>query len=410
MIGRAAAIAFAILSAPAAAVLPPAWQSWHDLRAVAVSPRSPGVIRFAIPNDVYGKSQGDLEDLRIINDAGAEVPFAIDQREQATTVAWDDAPLSETGFVRGQYTQAVADTGPGRELHNTLRLATSADEFSTWVEIAASDDEVGWRIVRDRAPIYRFSSDGLKGNLAIPFDATRNRWLRIRVQNGSGEFPILGCQVANELTSEPELSTVLADLRVASPSHAQQTVFTADFGAPNIPVSEVLFSTSTVAFYRTVSIESSDDQQSWSVAGQGDIYRDPRAGARLSVGFSESRGRFWRITIFDRNDRALSRVRASLLATPRYVSFRAQAAHSYSVIYGNPNASAPQYDFSRLTTAAERLAAPIAVLGPAEFSSVSPRQPWTESHSFVLWLALLIAVAVMVWLAIGALRAAPKAS
>lgn len=407
MIAFAAASIFAIALAQAlpALSLPTAWQRWHDARSIDTNPKTSGLIRFAIPSDVYGKSNSDLGDLRIIDIAGKEVPYAVDQRQGSESVSWVEVPLSEQGFVRGAYTQAVADVGTGASLHNELTIDTSADEFSTWIEVAASGNEKTWRVVRDKAPIYRFSSDGLQGNLIVHFDATRDRWLRIRVLGGAQQFPISGCRVANAVSLVPELATVMSHLKVDGKAPLHQTRLTADFGAGNIPVSAVRLETTTPHFYRTIEVSVSDDGESWNDAGQGDVYRDPRAGTSLDVHFAEARGRYWRVSVYNRNDRALAALQATLLATPRYVSFRAEPSARYRLIYANPSAEAPQYDFSQLTTVDERLSAPVVVLGIEVATPTVPATvPWTESHPVVLWLGLLIAVGVLAWLAIGAMR------
>ena len=398
----AVVLAVAVVATPPAHPLAAPWQPWRDVRSVVPTIATDQVIRFAIPADVYGKSEADLGDLRVIDASGAETPYAVDQRQGAQAVQWVDAPLSEQGFVPGRYTQAVADLGATGALHNEVTLDTTADEFSAWVEVAASSDERTWRIVRQRAPIYRFSSDGLQGNLIVRFDATRDRWLRVRVQRGAQRFPISGCRVADDVSIVPELSIVASHLRVDANAPARQTRLTADFGSGNIPVSAVRFAASSAEFYRTVEVSVSDDGETWNDAGQGDIYRDPRAGTSLTVQFAETRGRYWRVVVYNRNDRPLAGLDAALLAVPRYVSFRARALGRYRVLYGNPAAQAPEYDFSKLTTADERLSARVVALGPEV--AVPPTVPWTESHPFVLWLALLLAVGILAWLAVGAMR------
>ncbi len=405
MLAQSAALTPAQHTAGSPPPLPAQWQRWSESRWIITNPARSGLIRFALPSDVYGKSTPSLADLRIVDASGAEIPFAVDQRLRSTSVAWTDTSLSEQGFVRGRYSQAVADLGTGGASHNALTIDTSADEFSHWVEVASSDDDKTWRIVRARAPIYRFSSDGLQGHLAIDFDVTRDRWLRIRVLDAGSEFPIDACRVANEVTSTPELKTVEAGLKIAGDAPPQETRFTADFGAPNIRASAVRFTTITPEFYRTAEISVSDDGVSWSDAGQGDIYRDPSAGTTLVVQFPEARARYWRVTIYNRNDRPLQHISAGLLASPRYVSIRVRPRGMYRLLYGNPTATAPQYDFATLTTADERFRAPIVSLGRAIATNpASNAGPWTESHPIVLWLALGLAVCVLAWLAVGAMR------
>jgi len=384
--------------------LPPAWQAWRAVAPIRAAVR-PGLVRVALPIWVYAASEPDLGDLRVIDDTAAEVPFAIDQVEESTTVEWANAPLSEQGFVRGQYTQVVADVGTSGSLHNAITVNTLADDFSTWVEVAASDDKKTWRIVRDKAPIFRFSSDGLAGNQTVHFDPTGDRWLRIHVLRGDAEFHIISCVVANDVRVVPDLAIVAPVLKRGVSPIASQTRFSVDFGAPNIPVSAVRFRTTSADFYRTVDVSVSNEGKDWAEAGQGDIYRDPRAGTSLEVRFPEERGRYYRVTVFNRSDRPLRDLAPTLLATPRYVSFRSLAGRRYRLLYDYPKADAPQYDFETLTSADERLKAPVTSLGQPSIAPPAPVVvPWTESHAFVLWIALLVAVAVLAWLAVGAMR------
>jgi uncharacterized protein DUF3999 len=399
------AIALAISHSPQPLTISAAWNGWHEARPIETGSSTRGLVRLVIPTSVYGKSTAGLSDLRVIDDASNEVPYAVDQRLGSSSLSWDGVPLSEQGFVRGQYTQAVADVGTGGSLHNAVTIDTSGDEFSNWVEVAASGDEKTWRIVRDRAPIFRYSSEGLPGNLVVHFAATRDRWLRVRVLRGDAEFPISGCLVANDVRVMPDLSVVASGLTPGPDAPPQQTRIAYDFGAENIPVSSIRFASATPAFYRTVEVSASDDQDTWNDVGQGDIYRDPRAGTSLSVQFPEARGRYWRLTVYDRNDRPLASLQAALLATPRYVAFRAEPNERYWLIFGNADASSPQYDFATLTSVDDRLRAPIVTLGAVTATNPLARPlPWTEAHPALLWGALLLAIVVLAWLAIAAMR------
>jgi hypothetical protein len=395
----------------------PPWQDWkyarpielpanHSTAPAAQSPTE--LIRFALPGVMYGQAQPDLEDLRVIDASGVQQPFAIDQFAVRTEVLRHDATMSEQGFVAGRYSQAVADVGTAEDMHDVLTIETDADQFSTWVEVAASDDERTWRIVRQRAPIFRFRADGFEGSLDVRFDRTRSRWLRIRVLDPSKAFPITGCSVADVVEAKPDLVTVAGDLRPDRRSPAKQTRVTVDLGSAGIPASEVRFAIADKAFHRAVAVLSSADGTNWNDVYDCEIYRDDLGGASLSFGFPEGRGRFWRLVVFNRDDAPLQGLRASLLATPRYVSFRARAGTHYRVIFGNPRAAAPEYDFASSTSAEERVHAPLATLGRygEAMNPTAPliARPWTETHAGIVWAALLLAVIVLAWIALRAMR------
>jgi hypothetical protein len=409
MISLAAALLLSI-SAPSPIVQQPApWQDWSQARPIEVPTlRAPGLVRFALPNDIYGLSRTDLADLRVIDSRGAQQPFAVDQAVAESARSWQDAELSEQGFVAGRYSQAVADVGAGGAMHDLLAIETTADEFSTWVEVAASDDESTWRIVRQRAPIFRFTSDGFAGSLDVSFARTRSRWLRIRVLDPATVFPISGCRIAEAVDTTPETTAVAADIRPDQSAPAKQTRLTVDLANARVPVSAVRFDVGDAAFHRAVAVVASSDGVNWTDVYDDEIYRDSQGGSSFAFSFPEARGRYWRLIVYNRDDAPLQSLHATLLATPRYVSFRAKPGVHYRLIFGNVRAIAPSYDFSISTSAGERAHAQLALLGRLgnAMNPIAPivARPWTESHAGILWAALILAVVVLAWLALRAMR------
>src|SRR5579872_782325 len=174
------------IAAPATS-LTGAWEHWHASRLIEThTTAQPLLVAFALPVAVYGSSQPGLEDLRIVDDAGQEVPYVIDTPQVHRSVEWSAARVFDTGFIPGRYTQAVADVGDAGTPHDLLRIeANPADsDFFAWVGVDASVDGRTWRIVRERAPIFRFASDGISGQLQISIPETRSRFLRVRILDG----------------------------------------------------------------------------------------------------------------------------------------------------------------------------------------------------------------------------------
>jgi hypothetical protein len=78
------------------------------------------------------------------------------------------------------------------------------------------------------------------------------------------------------------------------------------------------------------------------------------------------------------------------------------------VIFGNPRAAAPQYDFASSTSPDERAHARVATLGQygKAMNLTAPliARPWTETHAGIVWAALALAVVVLAWIALRAMR------
>jgi hypothetical protein len=409
----AVVVSLALIAAPPPAALSNGWvhwQAWRPIDAGAVE--QPRLIRVALPIAVYGSAQPDLADVRVIDDSGAEVPFIIDSTQPPPAQEWSDATLSDNGFVPGRYTQVVADVGAGRALHNTLRLAVpdSEGDFFEWVAVDASDDRETWRVARERAPIFRFRADGLEGQQAITFPQTYSRWLRVRILDGQGRFPIDSVSVSREVAETTQRQPLPATVTRDERSPERKSWWDADLNLKAVPVTGVSFTATQPAFHRPVTVSVSDDGASWSEVAQGAIYRES-GSERLFVEVSEGRGRYWRVTIFNRDDAPIEGLHVSLLTTPQYAVFRQMPGRSYFVIYGNSKATAPEYDFATLTTREQRDVA-TAVAAGAESKNAAYRspEPWTEQHGWLLWVALLAAVVVIGGLAIRSMQVANPSS
>src|SRR3990172_8710625 len=64
-------IAFSLLGD---AELPSEWKQVQQLKI-----SRPGLIKFSLPSDTSGAARSELEDLRILDDAGQEAPYWIDR-------------------------------------------------------------------------------------------------------------------------------------------------------------------------------------------------------------------------------------------------------------------------------------------------------------------------------------------
>jgi hypothetical protein len=325
--------------------------------------------------------------------------------------------LLEVSFAPGESTQGIVDLGLDPAEHNSLQVSLDQQDYFVWVEIAISGDARAWRILTQRAPIYRFASNNLSGNQTIRYSTSRSRYLRVRLLEGKQRLPLHSVRVAREVTVEPEFVPVEANFRPDPAAPRKQTWWVADLGAPQ-PVSRVRFALDEPEFYRTVRISRSDDGKAWRYIGDGDIFRLKRLRAaqagpsdereqreRLQVQLTESRARYWRVEVLDRDDPPLPRIRIALDSIARYVVFRAAPGRTYRLHYGNPRAAAPAYSMGQLVEAAEIATAASAAMGAETFMPEAPREvPWTERNSIVLWIALAAATGLLGWLAIRALR------
>jgi hypothetical protein len=394
--------------------VPSAWRSWKYTRGIEQG-ETAGLSYVALDRGVTVHSENQLADLRLIDDAGQEVPYEVRSRITAATEPVHKATsIRENSFAQGQFTQVIADLGVKPEFHNTLQVETAEQDFINWVEVAASDDGRLWRIVKARAPISRFRKNKLEGTQTIPYSENNARFLRLRIQEPGRQFSVTGIEVyfmrAPEADLVPESEIALTQ-HVAPDAGGDraETQWTIDVGSDAIPVSRVSFETSQPDFYRGVRIQRSKDGKQWEPGGGGQIYRHTEAGKTeesLGVTWFETWGpRYWRVAVMNGNDAPLSEARLTLAMSQRYVIFHARQSRSYRLIYGNYRANAPQYDLAKtLRIRSNEKLARLRLRDEDETSNYADPRPFTERHPNLLWVALGLAVVLLGAAAVYSLR------
>lgn len=405
-------------SVPADAQLVPNWDHWQYFRPIALSPTNePRLVRVTLPIEVFGLTQPSLADLRVLQEDGSEVPFVIYARVGTQERAWRVAEIADVGFTPGERTEIVVDVGSDHDAHNALEIQTGVNEFFAWVEVASSDDRQSWRILNEKAPIYRFE-DTRDGNTVVRYPDSQARWLRLRILQPEVRFAVYGCRVAYELIEEPELVSLPYGLEPDPSTLPSESRWQVDLGVENVPASSVRFEAEQPEFHRTARVYTSPNGEDWQEVGRGNLYRyedpethpessqdGPELRTSLQVRFSEARARHWRVFVLNRNDAPIEGLVATLEGTPRHVVFRQEPAIDYQLIYGNFRTNAPEYDLQRLVPRDELETAVSGELGSqAANAGYRSPAPWSERHPIVIWLALGIAVVVLGLLALRAMK------
>jgi hypothetical protein len=155
---------------PAAAVpVPPGWKQSQEIRVGRT-----GLVRVAVPVESLGAARAQLEDLRLLDEAGREVPYLVERpamprprmlpaKRFISTVLTDNTRLEiETGL-----TQAVA----------AVRLHSPASGFLKAVRVEGSSDGAAWRVLAEGRAIFRQRDGAEELSIALPSGA----WPRLRL-------------------------------------------------------------------------------------------------------------------------------------------------------------------------------------------------------------------------------------
>jgi Protein of unknown function (DUF3999) len=410
--------------------LPAAWAHWKYFRAIELpATGTTRITALGVPIDAFAHGQSDLADLRVTDNRGQEVPYVLFVEYGFARTETLAARQLELSYVPEKYTQAVLDVGAQAPFHNSIHVLTPFTNFIAWVQLEISEDARAWRRTGSLQPIYCFFNKGVAGAETLTYPETNGRYIRLRIYDNVEKFPLNAVYVTYTVQA-PE-NHMSFNVAPGGSQEGQKTVWRADLGYA-LPFDSVRIESSTEEFYRRAEVYSSNDQQDWTFAGAGEIYRfhadpppdaaPPASGngeaheihARDSIPFSERSARYWRVEVENGNDAPLSGVSMQLRMATREVVFRQEPERRYALVYGQSELKTPpQYDLAQVLSAAQiRGAQPVSGVGPEKTNaSWSDPRPWSERNSVVLWIAVILAALVLAFVAFQSLKsAAPSGS
>lgn len=353
----------------AAAALPSGWQHTQQFEIAA-----PGLVKISLPVTTLDAARPALEDLRLCDDSGNELPFLI-TRPVPSGKAFRPAKSFQIS-LQPNSTVITLETGLTQPLDG-VTLETPAGNFIKSVRVEGSSMGANWQLLAAGQLIF-LQPNGA-GNLKIIFPATPCKWLRITVDDQRSQpVPFTGANVhAGTAEIIPvELQPAAITERNESPG---ETRLTLNLGAANLDAAAVQIETDEPLFTRTVTLAVPQVTEAGvfeQVIGQGVIYRVAIEG-QLATGNLfvplETKIRSRELILLIRNGDSpplpVSVVRVE--RRPVYLTFMARQAGTFHLLTGNKNCAAPRYDLAALGADLKN-----AVLSPVKIS------PLTDNPDF----------------------------
>ncbi len=380
---------------------PPSLAHWKYERIVDTGVRG-GTESVAVPPSIYADAQPSLDDLRVVDGRGNLVPFALRTPQPGPTVVWTSAALTDEGLVPGQYSQVVADLGPNGGVYGILDISTPLRAFATTVDVDASDDRKIWRTIRTGAPIYDYERDGLAANTRVRFPRSTARYLRVRILDPNAAFPIDGVRVAAPAGSKSENTRYTMGVVPTNRDVSDRATSYRVDGIDEVPIDRFRIDSLTPRFVRPVDVQTSADGISWQTVTSQRVRRMGPGRGQLSVDFDETQAVYWRVVIRNGDNAPLSDVRIEAFGAPRRIDFDASPGMTYRVIYGNPSAPPPSFDYAQTHSAKALVGATDVALGPPVRNPgfARARKPWSERNPWILWIALIVSVGAIAGIAV----------
>ncbi len=322
------------------------WQYRQDVRIPA-----PGLVKLGLPVDTLDAALPGLEDLRIIDEAGTEVPTVIERPVPAAKIVREAKSFQVA--LGATSTILTLETGLAQPLDG-VTLATPAANFIKAVQIEGSNDRKTWRTLAQGVPIFRQPSGANQLHLSVPAGAWP--FLRLTVDDRrSPPIPFTGAQVhaaaPDVVPSEP------LEVRIAERTEAPgETRLTLSLGAGRLHLAALQVESPDPLFTRKVTLavrQVEEDAIRERTLAEGVIYRiavPGRPPARQLTFPLELVIPSREFLLLVRNDDSpplqITAIRAH--RRPVYAIFMARHSGRYAILTGNRRARAPRYDLASL--------------------------------------------------------------
>jgi len=363
-----------------------------------------------VDSDVWAHTLPDLADLRLY-DGTNQVPYEL-KNEFAGTSS-QEAEVKVLNLARrGDHTEFDLDVAPVTE-YNRIRLSLDRKDFLVTASAEGRDALAGGTAAPWPSPstLFDFSRENLGSNSTITLPIWSFRYVHVRLSPGILPGEVKRAMVAH-LQERTALWTNAGTCRVADQQN-RTTVITCDVPLKT-PIDRVEFDIppAKVNFRRAVSI--ADEKGVQFAAGSISRIRMNRGGTTVDAEdlavtvFSHHAGNFT-ITVDNGDDPPLTFTAIRPQSLERRLYFEPHGKADLKLYYGDEKLAAPVYDYAKFFR--EDAGAAQAQLGtdtqnPA-FTGRADDRPWSERHKAVLWLAMLMAVAVLTLLAVRGLRTEP---
>ena len=329
-----------------AANLPADWQHEQQFNIAA-----PGLVKLSLPAETLDAARPALEDVRLYDDAGNELPFLIERLTPASKVT-QGAKSFRVSLNPGT-TVITLETGLAQPL-DAVTLETPAPNFIKAVQIEGSTDARRWQTLAQGQPIFRQPNGASQLRLAIPVGTWRSLRLTVDDQR-SQPIPFTGARV-HAAAAEPAPSEPLPVTIAERHENPGETRLTLILSAANLDIASLHVETSEPLFTRQVTLavpQISEATIREQTIGQGVIYRVAIEGQPASADLSlslESQVRSRELLLLIRNQDSPPLPIASVRAERRPVClvFLARAAGVHHLLTGNRRCAAPRYDLAAL--------------------------------------------------------------
>ena len=321
---------------------------WRNTQALEVPAK--GLVRVNVPAATLDAAQPALEDLRIVDSTGNQVPYLIERLlpDPESTIP----PTEFRSTIENGATHLNLKTGTSAPIIG-VSLETPATRFMKAADVEGSNDGRTWTKLAGGDSLFQLPNGATKLRVSFPEGAWQ--FLRITIDElGSPPVPFTGAHLHKARTTAPaEAVAVTIKSRDESPGTTRLAL---DLGAANLTLGSLRIESNEPVFTRAVTLavpEVGDDGIRERNIADAVIYRvnvNGKNEAHLEIPL-ESQIQTRELFVLIRNEDSPPLSIDTVRADRRLVrlTFFANQPGQYSLLSGNTQCAAPRYDLSALS-------------------------------------------------------------
>jgi hypothetical protein len=321
---------------------------WRNTQVLDIP--AAGLVRVNLPAATLDAAQSGLEDLRIVDSKGDQVPYLIERLlpDPESTIR----PREFRSTIENGATHLILKTGTSTPIIG-VSVETPATRFMKAADVEGSNDGKTWTKLAGGDSLFQLPNGATKLRVSVPEGAWQ--FLRLTVDDlGSPPVPFTGAQLRKAATTAPaEAIAVTIKSRNESPGTTRLAL---DLGAANLTLGSLRIESNEPVFTRPVTLavpELDNDGIRERNIADAVIYRvnvNGKNEARLEIPL-ESQIQTRELFVLIRNEDSPPLSIDTVRADRRLVrlSFFANQPGQYSLLSGNTQSAAPRYDLSALS-------------------------------------------------------------
>jgi hypothetical protein len=320
---------------------------WQHLQALVVP--GPGLVRVDLNSATFDSSDANLADLRVIDPDGREVPFLMDFPAVASPRRILPAQFEVRQTAPGS-TQITIATGTAEKL-TSVYLETPVPFFLRAAQVEITDNRADWVTLDQGLPIFR---EWGAEKLDLPLGGHTASYLRVTISdNRDAPLPFTGVRILTQPSHEVRLVAAGGQI-TRRDEFAGETVLTLTLEGRHGTLAALDFESNEPLFMRRITVavrDVHDGIPGEQIVGSGTISRVALAGApareQLEMPMAyvpASRELLIHVHNGDSPPLEIDAVHAKRL--PISLLLRAPAGGNYTLLSGDPQATAPRYDLA----------------------------------------------------------------